>query len=1273
MTPSLVRRVRLAALSAVALGLASASLSATATAETPTPVEPGPAPRNVTTLGDPVAGPADVDRRGTASPTASQRSALAALGDVVARWNALGTPASLLPDDGSLGAATGKPADGARAWLREHSDLFGMDAGDVDSLVLVKSQQLAGSPARAVLFRQDFDGVAPALGGLVTVGVADCQVAYVSSSLARTSGSMPAASLTPLQGWLRAAADLSVGVAAGKVADIVTTTSGGWTRLQVPGFAQEQQVRLRALPMADVSVRPVLEANVVNAAGGASLAFTSLVDAVTGDVLARQNRSHNFAYSNVFQGTTTAEACGPKHPFDLEDDLTRTITAIAVGAPVDDFVVKIFGPDGELASGDLATNPELATYSAAGIPAGTYAVQVCPYEGSVVLGQYALTVSASDTAPPGAGDLTGNPRWRYFPANPALDSPDEVPSNSIVACWNADAGCTAPPTPLRNVAAFGPWDSLGLLPTFTTVGNNANTHEAWLSPLTPGGLFQAPVSPTREYTAEFTDAWNNSRCDTAELVPGGNDIDASVGNLFVAHNRMHDYSYYLGFTEENYNMQLDNAGRGGVGGDPEVGNAQAGAISGGSPTFLGRDNANQITLQDGVPGITNQYLFEPIAGAFYAPCTDGGLDMGIVGHEYTHAITNRMVAGPDEGLTSEQGGAMGESWGDLVAGEYQFSHGYSNGGNVWAVGAYATGNTETAIRDYAINENPLNYSDYGFDITGPEVHADGEIWNGTMWEVRQALVDAYDDQFPYDDRALQLSCATATPTQTPRPVETCPGNRRWVQLMFDSFLLQQGATSMLDARDAFLAADRMRFDGANQDVIWAAFARRGMGAGAVSPDADSHEPVPSFATPSGSNTAVTFDTAGEARIFVGDYEARVTPVADTMAGTELGTTARFTPGTYRMVSVSPDRGFTRFTLRIGPGDADRTVTIDDQVNLAGSAAGASVIGSTPGSLNPESLIDGTESTNWGGVTPEEQVDESHPWVAVDLAGDVHTVTEVKVSAFLTPAPQEASPVPLAEDPDSGSRFTALRQFALEACTADCDTEAATWTRFYTSPADAFPSGLPRPVAPDLTLRTFDVPDTPAAAVRLVTLENQCTGQELYAGQQTASTTVLTDCKTGSDRGTIVHASELQVFASPSTVTGPVTTDPGSDGEDTGSDTGAQTGTGATSGTGSQSGTARTRTVTRVRMRRAVQTRRNPAPLVIARALTPAGARVPGRFVIRIDGRRWKQVAAPAGRARVKVTKRLSRGLHKLQVVFVPTDRTSYDGSVSQLRRLHVRG
>ena len=94
-------------------------------------------------------------------------------------------PASILPASGSLGAASGNPVEAARAWLRDHADAFGMSVAAVDGLRLVSSQKLAQSDARAVLLRQDFGGVAPALGGLVTVGVADGAIAYVSSSLVR--------------------------------------------------------------------------------------------------------------------------------------------------------------------------------------------------------------------------------------------------------------------------------------------------------------------------------------------------------------------------------------------------------------------------------------------------------------------------------------------------------------------------------------------------------------------------------------------------------------------------------------------------------------------------------------------------------------------------------------------------------------------------------------------------------------------------------------------------------------------------------------------------------------------------------------------------------------------------------------------------------------------------------------------------------------------------------------------------------------------------------
>lgn len=1122
----------LAQLPALTAGRADASAAATPGSDAP-----------LGSLADPVAGLGDLDVRGTAVPTAAQRTAAAALGAVDLRWNRFGTPSSILPADGVLARATSAdPVEAARAWLRAHAAVFGLTTGQVDALAVVNDQRLAQSPAHAVLFRQRFGDLVPALDSMVTVGVAHGEIAYASSSITPLrggAGTPPAATLTPVEAFVKAAADVGRDLDAGVVGDIVSTVTDGWTRLSVPGFAQPQLVRLRALAMADGSVRPVFETDVLDVEKGSAFAYTVMVDGVSGAVLHRQNQAESNNDVYPFQGEVTATDCGPRHEFELTDGKTRQIVAVAAMAnTLDDVTVKVFAPGGDLlVAGDLGTSPEVATYTADSIPKGIYSLQVCPFADPTVPfvppGNYVASVATSDSSGPSTGDVGPEPTWRYFAANPSLDySSDTTPTNSVVGCWTPTDGCTTPTGPFRNVAAAGPWD---LLPgagvsTMTTVGNNANTHEAWADPLAPGGTAQAPVSPTRAYTTAFTDAWNNSRCDPTQLRPGGNDIDATVTNLFVAHNRMHDFAYYLGFTEDNYNLQLSNLGRGGVEGDQEVGNVQAGALTGGTPSYLGRDNANQITLQDGVPGITNQYLFQPIAGAFYAPCVDGALDMGIVGHEYTHAISNRMIGGPDEGITSNQGGAMGESWGDLTAGEYMFSHGYANGGNPWAVGVYATGNRSVAIRDYAINHNPLNYSDVGFDVTGDEVHADGEIWNGTNWSVRQALVRKWNATYPYGSKRLQLRCSQATATRTPLPPSRCPGNRRWIQLVFDAFLLQQGATSMLDARDAMIAADRMRFGGADRKVLWDAFARRGMGRGASTPNADSGNTSPSFASPTSRNAVVRFVSNRSARIYVGHYESRATPVADTSARTRRpGDTVRLTPGRYEMLAVSTAGGFKRFHVTVRAGQ-HRTIRLRMPTNLAAKANGARILDATDGSLNSGFLIDGTERTAWAGVTGDN-VDATHPFVSVDLAGGVHTVRRVQVSAMLNPAPDDGTEVPLAmdADPDSGSRFTALRRFALEACVKACSGENATWRRFYVSPGNAFPAVRPRPVAPNLTLRSFDVPATRAAAIRLVALENQCTGYAGYAGEQDADPTAPTDCKAGSDRGTIVHAAELQVY------------------------------------------------------------------------------------------------------------------------------------------------
>jgi extracellular elastinolytic metalloproteinase len=369
------RRLSVAAASLLTLTLVPAL------GQLPADARPVAAPRVddvVRTLGDPVAALGDVDRRGKVTPLAGQRAAVDALGPVTVRWNDLGTPASILPADGSLGTvsstAPGDAVAGARDWLRDHAEAFGLSAAQVDGLEVVNAQRLAGSDARAVLLRQQYDGLPAAAGGMVTVGIAGGQIAYVSSSLARSSTTtLPDAVLSPLQGWLAAAADVGQdGIEADDIEavdGVAATSSTGWTRLTVPGLAQEQQVRLRALPLADGTVRPVFEANVVDVSEGSTSAYTSLVDAVSGDVLVRRNQVDNFAYNNLFTGTITATECGPRHAFELEDDLTRSINAAAVALPADDVTIKIWGPGNTLlGSYDLGTSPEVASYAADTIP-----------------------------------------------------------------------------------------------------------------------------------------------------------------------------------------------------------------------------------------------------------------------------------------------------------------------------------------------------------------------------------------------------------------------------------------------------------------------------------------------------------------------------------------------------------------------------------------------------------------------------------------------------------------------------------------------------------------------------------------------------------------------------------------------------------------------------------------------------------------------------------------------------------------------------------------
>lgn len=707
----------------------------------------------------------------------------------------------------------------------------------------------------------------------------------------------------------------------------------------------------------------------------------------------------------------------------------------------------------------------------------------------------------------------GNPRWEAFPAAPPGDYSSKDTRQTW--CWRPASGCdyVVGGDPATGI----PWDvdhTTGA-PTHTSLGNAARTYENRASgdAFTVGTRTNAPKQD-RDYRYPWTNQWYESKCDPATLdSPQEADLEAAISNLSSMHNRMHDWSYRLGFTESAWNMQSENHDRGGAEGDPEQGNAQAGAR-----VASVRDNANQITPPDGTPAITNMYMWQPIAGSFYAPCVDGDYDMSVIGHEYTHAISGRMIAGPNAGWSGPQAGAMNESTSDLFAMEYLAEYGFRPVGDTpYVTGGYVTGDRRAGIRNYDMSKSPLNYSNIAYDLVGQQVHADGEIWSATQFDVRQAFIDRYGE----GDAKTQRACADGQ-----RPVNKCPGNRRWAQLSFDALLLMAtGAVSYVDHRDALLAADQIRFGGANSELLWDVFAQHGLGEGASSNGPADPDPVPSFASPESRNAALTLRPAGAAkgaavRLYVGDYEGRAMPVADTDPATDLGDDFEMVPGKYSFLAVGAGFGHKRFTASISSRTSSLTVSMAR--NEASAANGASATGD---GVDQGKLIDDTEATNWQSLTAPVAGRQ----VTVDLAGDkAVSVDKVQVSAMLRPT-QPGDP----EHAPGGAqnRFTALHRFEVLACDAsraDCSQDAS-FTSVFTSPANAFPSGRPRVRAPELTIRPFDIRNTKATHLRLRVLSSQCTGNPTYAGEQDADPRSTTDCATGSSRAAFVRAAEFQVF------------------------------------------------------------------------------------------------------------------------------------------------
>lgn len=297
----------------------------------------------------------------------------------------------------------------------------------------------------------------------------------------------------------------------------------------------------------------------------------------------------------------------------------------------------------------------------------------------------------------------------------------------------------------------------------------------------------------------------------------------------------------------NFTVKVKNAQLNGAAGVLVANNVATGILDmGGSDAtittpslFISLDDGDAIKGQLGAGSVDVTMVREA------ATDRDGTIDDQVIAHEWGHYISNRLI-GNANGLVNQQGGGMGEGWGDfhsmmLTVRPEDATHPAGAGfTGVYAMAGYVTsggGNDGGdnngiyfGIRRYPYSidftKNPLTFRHIADgeplpagpplegDPTGAsnsEVHNTGEVWAAMLWECYAALLR--------DSGRLSFDQA----------------RDRMADYLVAGYKMTPSSPTVLEARDALLAAAGAA-DPIDQSLFWQAFARRGAGLGAVAPD-----------------------------------------------------------------------------------------------------------------------------------------------------------------------------------------------------------------------------------------------------------------------------------------------------------------------------------------------------------------------------------------------------------------------------------------------------
>ena len=151
------------------------------------------------------------------------------------------------------------------------------------------------------------------------------------------------------------------------------------------------------------------------------------------------------------------------------------------------------------------------------------------------------------------------------------------------------------------------------------------------------------------------------------------------------------------------------------------------------PDFAARTTPTRSRLPDGVAAITNMYLWQPIPAASTRRASTATTTCRSSATSTPTPSPTAWSAARTPASSAPRRGAMGESWSDLVGHRVpaRVRLRPAAARTRSSIGAYVTGDTVAGIRNYGMNQSPLNYCDVGYDLVGPQVHADGEIWSAT--------------------------------------------------------------------------------------------------------------------------------------------------------------------------------------------------------------------------------------------------------------------------------------------------------------------------------------------------------------------------------------------------------------------------------------------------------------------------------------------------------------------------------------------------------------